>query len=74
MFMYVAVMTDWSTGVRAWTAYRLNLADNLYYFDQSRLPVTDILSVVSSTDTDILEIADISAFYRYISGGDHRNI
>ncbi len=34
-------------------AYRLNLADNrLPIFDQSRLPITDILSVLSSTDTD----------------------
>ena len=34
-------------------AYRLNLADNrLPIFDQSRLPITDILSVLSFTDTD----------------------
>ncbi len=34
-------------------AYRLNLADNrLPVFDQSRLPITDIISVLSFTDTD----------------------
>ncbi len=34
-------------------AYRLNLADNrLPIFDQSRLPITDILLVLSFTDTD----------------------
>ncbi len=42
-------------------AYRLNLADNpLPIFDQSRLPITNILLVLSFTITDILEIADIS--------------
>ena len=38
-----------------WTgmAYQLNLADNrLPIFDQSRLPITDILSVPGFTDTD----------------------
>ncbi len=34
-------------------AYRLNLADNrLPIFDQSRLPITDIISVLNFTDTD----------------------
>ena len=34
-------------------AYRLNLADNrLPIYDQSRLPITDVLSVLSFTDTD----------------------
>ena len=33
--------------------YLLNLADNrLPIFDQSRLPMTNILSIVSFTDTD----------------------
>ncbi len=45
--------------VRTGIAYRLNLADNrLPISDQSRLPIPDILSVLSFTD--ILEIADIS--------------
>ena len=41
-------------------AYRLNLADNrllILVFDQSWLPITDILSFLSFID--ILEIADI---------------
>ena len=34
-------------------AYRLDLVDNrLPIFDQSRLPISDILSVLSFTDTD----------------------
>ena len=56
----------WDTGYMTGMAYRLNFTDNgLPIFDQSRLPITDILSVLSFTDTDILEIADISVFYRY---------
>ncbi len=40
-------------GSRPGMAYWLNLADNrLPIFDQSRLPITDILSVLSFTDTD----------------------
>ncbi len=55
-------------------AHRFNLADNrLPIFDQSPLPITDILSVLSFTDTDILEIADISVFYGYI-GENYQNI
>ena len=38
-------------------AYRLNFADNrLPIFHQSRLPITNILSVLSFTDADILSV------------------
>ncbi len=40
-------------GYKAGMAYRLNLAYNwLLIFDQSQLPITDMLSVLSFTDTD----------------------
>ncbi len=50
----------------------VNLAYNrLPIFDQSRLPITDILSVLSFTDTDNrysikCRYIDVSVFYRYI--------
>ena len=54
-------------------AYRLNLADNrLPIFDQSRLPITDILSVQNFADTD--NRYSINCRYTDISGKNHRNI
>ena len=48
-------LKGWGPGM----AYWLNLADDqLPIFDQSLLPITDILTVLSFTNTNILEIAD----------------
>ncbi len=47
------LVTKCHTQIKSGMAYRLNLADNgLPIFVQSRLPITDILSVLSFTDTD----------------------
>ncbi len=47
--MYWQIMLGCKSGM----AYRLNLADNrLPIFDQSRLPITDILSVLNFTNAD----------------------
>ena len=50
-------------------AYRLNLADNwLPIFNKSRLPIFNRFWVLPIPLTNILKIADISVFYRYIGG------
>ena len=52
-FLVIFSEIIWDTGYVTGMAYRLNFTDNgLPIFDQSRLPITDILSVLSFTDTD----------------------